>query len=113
MTTPIAAGELRSRITFQTIAQTKDSVGGMVNTPTSAGSYWAKVEPASGTEKMIGAQNRAIIDYKITTRYLGSVLTVTSGMRIVYQNEIYNIIGPPIDVNNEHHTTVMYVKKDA
>ncbi len=87
------AGELNKLVTIQSLTQSKDEEGGMVDTWTDfvgGVNIWAKIVNLSGSERdatKFGGQI-AVARTSITIRYLPGVLET---MRISYKNKYYAI----------------------
>lgn len=67
------AGDLRHRVTLDTLTETADSFGQPIQSWTSSGPYWAAIRPASGREVEIGKQLEAQVSHVITMRYVGEI----------------------------------------
>lgn len=83
-------GSMRERITIQQEgSQTADSGGGYTQSwATFASDIPAKVEPASGAERIIGQKLAPIVSHAVTIRYLDGV---TAGMRVAWGSKYLNI----------------------
>ena len=82
-------GEMRNRITVQTLSGGTDSAGGQATSYGSNVTVWAKVTNNSGSEGMFGDQVRSTNNYTFTIRYLSSV---TTKHRISYNSQFFDII---------------------
>lgn len=84
----LKAGELRHRITIQTLSATKDECGHPVGWDDVA-TVWAKVEDLSGREYFIAKQATATqVSTRITIRYRTDI---KPEMRIVDGSRIFDI----------------------
>lgn len=81
-------GDLRKRITIQSVAQVTDGMGGFTETWSTHATRWGKIEPATGSEIWFANQRQARTTHTITIRYLG---TVTAKMRVSYGGRIFHI----------------------
>lgn len=67
-------GTLRHRVTWQTLDQSAvDALNQPVDTWTSVGTFWARVEPLTGMELYNARQLKATTGYKITMRNVGAL----------------------------------------
>lgn len=62
---------------------------------------WGSVEPLSSRELLNGAQMQADITHKIRIRYRAD-LDLTADMRILLGDRVFNIMGPPRDIEERH-----------
>lgn len=82
--------QLNKRIAIQSLAQTKDAHGGMVDTWTDVAPVWAGIKNLSGNERRVtkeggqGAEART----EMTIRYRAGII---EKMRVLYGGKIYNI----------------------
>jgi SPP1 family predicted phage head-tail adaptor len=83
--TPI--GEMRKRITIQQADDTRTAAGETLDTPITVTQAWAKISPLSGREAWIAKEQQDTTSHKINMRYQPGI---TSKMRAVYQNRIFN-----------------------
>lgn len=87
-------GELRHRLLFQTITETKDSGGGTIETPVTLATVWGSVAPMTGRELTNAQMRNSEITHKIIIRYLSTVNAkgqVTFGTRVFQIFEVLNI----------------------
>ncbi len=84
------SNDLNRRITIESLTQTKDAQGGMVDTWTNFGSLWAKIVNLSGNEKRLtdNGGKAAEARTEFTIRYFASI---TAKHRIIYNGKRYNI----------------------
>jgi SPP1 family predicted phage head-tail adaptor len=81
-------GEMRNRITVQTLSGGTDSGGGQVTSYGSDVTVWAKVENLSGTQSSFGDQIQDRANYRFTIRFLSAI---TAKHRISYNSKTFNI----------------------
>jgi SPP1 family predicted phage head-tail adaptor len=92
----IKAGDLRRRITFQQMVESKNSVGEVIQTPEDYLTTYAKIEPvkplmAKGGQEYLDDQKvRPEITYAVTTRYRPDIST---DMFVKYGDRIFQIVG--------------------
>lgn len=90
MPTP-GAGKLNRKITLESLTQTRDVEGGLVDSWTTFATPWAKVSNLSGNERRVtdhgGKVGEARTEFVI--RYLPGV---TSKMRVSYDGKLYDIV---------------------
>lgn len=82
------AGRLRHRIAIQIRSSSQDSYGQPVETWTTQHIRWASIEPLQGREFFSADQVNSEVSVRIRMRYLAGI---TAGMRVLYDNEPYNI----------------------
>lgn len=93
----VETGDLNKRIVIESLTQTKDVYGGMVDSWATFATVWARVNNLSGNEKratLLGGQV-AEARTEFTIRYRAGILPT---MRISYDGKKYNIR----HVNNEY-----------
>lgn len=95
---PIAAGNLRRRITLQRRIPGQDAYGQGKEAWKDVAAVWADIEPVSGREIMLGQAVGAEVAHKIIIRYRGDV---TPAMRAIYRGRAYHITSV-IDVEARH-----------
>jgi SPP1 family predicted phage head-tail adaptor len=83
-------GELRKQIVIQAETPAADGAGGYALAWTTLGTVWANIDPLSGSEVFTAQHLEGHVTHRITMRYR-SDLTITSDMRAVYNNRIFNI----------------------
>lgn len=95
------SSELNRRISIETLSQTKDSSGGMVDAWTLLTPSWAKIRNLSGNERKLTSHGGQVQEAKteFTVRYDGRL---NSGVnRVVYDGKYYNI--KHVNDYNENH----------
>lgn len=92
---PVNIGELRHRITFQSLSLTGDGQGGSLTSWTNFKTVWAKLKPISGRERNFAQRIEDVYTHEITIRKLDGITTT---MRISFQNRIFQVKSiQPID----------------
>lgn len=71
------------------------------------GNIWASKDPLLGNEFFTGMTVDNKVEVKFNMRYIPGV---TSDMRIKHGNEIYEIIGPPINVKGLNRELLCYCR---
>lgn len=86
----LAAGTLDRRVTISQIVKTQ-SESGQVNTTWSAllSDIPARIVPTSGGQNFEADQRVSANVYTFQVRYMG--VLISAGMRLTYNNEVYNI----------------------
>lgn len=81
---------MRERVTIQQEGTQTADAGGGYTAPWSsfAADIPAKVEPASGAERILGQKLSPVVSHAVTIRYLDGV---TAGMRVSWGSRILNI----------------------
>lgn len=101
----IAAGELNKRITLQSLSQTQDSEGGMVDSWTDFATVWAKIINLSGFNKRSSAAAGGNIEAARTEFTIRYNAGVNKKMRIVYKGQNFNI--DHLNDFNEQHVKMI------
>jgi SPP1 family predicted phage head-tail adaptor len=96
----VRIGDLKKRITLQSVSETPDAMGGMTQTWSDVAEVWAAIWPASAREYMAAQSNVMSVSHRIRIRYRSDI---TSAWRIYYSDagKYYNIVGI-IDPNMRH-----------
>lgn len=84
------AGELRHRVDFQQKVVSQNALGAEVVTWQSQKRLWAKVWDVKADQSDVSDQQKNVVDTKIRVRYREDL---SSTMRVVYQGNIYEILG--------------------
>jgi SPP1 family predicted phage head-tail adaptor len=92
----LKAGELRERVALQQPTYASDAAGAVVPTFATAATVWAKVEPLSDAMTAQAMQAFGSISHRVTIRYYSGI---TSGWRILWGTRIFDIAGPPRNIN--------------
>lgn len=65
----IDAGQLRHRVTLQTLGRTRQAGGGYVEAPTTIATVWARVRALQGSERQRAMANGAANPFEVQIRY--------------------------------------------
>lgn len=82
------AGELRHRVTIQSLALTSDGMGGQTETWTDFLTAWASIEPIKGGEHYSAQQLADGITHRITMRYQAGI---AAKQRVKFGTRIFGI----------------------
>jgi SPP1 family predicted phage head-tail adaptor len=83
------AGELRQKLTIQTLTRTPDGYGGYTKAWNDFATTWAKIQPLRGDERYKAQQVMNTVSHKITLRYLDGI---KPQMRAISGSRIFNIL---------------------
>jgi SPP1 family predicted phage head-tail adaptor len=83
-------GELDRRIVIQTVTETQDGYGGLVEAWSTFAEVWARKMEQSSKEFFASAQENAEQLVVFRTRWLSGV---TTKMRVLYDGQLYDIEG--------------------
>lgn len=92
-------GKLRHKIDIQELASIPDGGGGKQEAWVTFLSAWASIDPLSGRELFAAMQIQSTASHKIKMRYRPGI---TAKHRIVFGTRIFNIIAPPMDIEERH-----------
>lgn len=81
-------GNLRERVTIQTLETSRDGFGGIVETWETMTTVWASVQNITGREVLAAQQTNAEISHRVTMRYLDNVVPT---MRLLWGTRILDI----------------------
>lgn len=84
------AGRLDRRIILETVTETRDEFGAVIEGWETWKSVWAQVIPMNAQERFLSDAKRSVRVNKFKIRYLNGLLNT---MRIRYEGLIYNITG--------------------
>lgn len=84
-------GDLRHRITFQTLSLVTDGQGGYTETWADLVTVWAFVKPMTMNERIFAQKLEPLITHKVVIRYRTDV---TSEMRFTYDSRTFQIKAP-------------------
>ncbi|MDF2510465.1 MAG: head-tail adaptor protein [Herbinix sp.] len=100
-------GELSSRISFLEKVPGQDDYGDPIDVWNLFKSAWAKKFDLIGTDFYAAQTSDTKIEVKFTCRYTKGI---TKYMRVQHGSDIYEIVGVPIDVDDEHAQLLIYCK---
>lgn len=92
-------GLLNKRISISGKSKTKSSYGGYVEDWVEIAMVWANIKPLRGRELFQAKQVQAEIETKITIRYRTGI---KSDMRVTYGDRTFQIVAPPINVDEKN-----------
>lgn len=101
-------GKLNKRISIIEQSTNQNSYGEVEDSWESILEVWANVKPLQGRELYLAKQTNAELTSKVTIRYTTSV---SPDNRIKYGNRIFEIISPPINVNEENRFLELLCKE--
>lgn len=84
------AGELRERVTIQRVTNTRDAIGGVIETWATLVTVYARVLPMSAGEQYRRQQIQAKADWKVTVRYNNEIRPAD---RLVWRTRTFQIKG--------------------
>ena len=96
------AGDLRNRVIIQNKSVTRDGYGAEVISWVTHATVWAAIEPLRGREWLETRMVQADVDTRIRIRYLS---TVTPSMRVLWGTRVFEIVSPPIHVQERRRET--------
>lgn len=82
------SGALRHRLTIQQVTETRDSLGGVMESWAQFAVVYGTIEPLSGRERFLAAQTQAEATYRSRIRWISGL---TAKMRISFNEKIYHI----------------------
>jgi SPP1 family predicted phage head-tail adaptor len=89
-------GGLRHKITIEKPVTAKNSLAAMTTTWVQFAQVWASIETLRGFDKTAAQANYPGANAKVVIRYISGLLPT---MRLVYNNQIYSILGAPNNVD--------------
>lgn len=101
------AGQLTEYISFQCAVATLDAYGEETKTWTTYADGWAKIETLTTAARLVLKQLVVDATHRLTTRYVGGVLTTD---RILWGERILDIVSV-IDSDQRHEMLVIECKE--
>ncbi len=89
MTSNVAIGELRQRVTLQALVLTPDGGGGFTESWSDLAEIWARIRPVSGVELVLGEQRQHRVTHEIAIRYR---LGVQPNQRLIHDGRVFSIL---------------------
>lgn len=83
-------GALNQRVQIQRVSNTRDDMGGMIQSWATIATVWAEVKPISAGEQFRRQQIQASASHKVTIRYRNDLLPSD---RIVWRNRTFQLKG--------------------
>ena len=106
------AGTLKHRVTIQTpTASQSTSTGEVTRTWATLTTVWARIEPVGskeGSSRAMAAMPEAT--HKVTIRYQQDA-TITAHCRVVYGARVLDIVGPPLNWDEDNRMLILYCKE--
>jgi len=99
--------DCRHKITFLKHVVGRDKYGEPIDTWEEYKTAWASKEPLLGNEFFSSLTTENKIETKFNMRYIDGI---TSDMRIRHGNEIYEIIGQPVNVKGLNRELLCYCR---
>lgn len=84
-------GDLRHRITLQTLALASDGQGGQTETWTNLVTVWAYVRPISANERLFAQKIEPLISHEVIIRHRTDLV---SQMRFIYDSRTFQVKAP-------------------
>lgn len=92
MVTPLSTGDLRERVTVQSVTESADTQGGRSRSTSTLATVWARVTVAApGTESQAGGQVVGSTTYVVTIRYSSTVSAVTTKHQVTWRGKTLNV----------------------
>lgn len=92
-------GELKRVISIQAKTKTPDGLGSWSETWAEYAETRAAIWPVSASEQVRNQQVENQITHKVRVRYQTGIIPE---MRVVYKSRVFEILGQPINVNEEN-----------
>lgn len=92
-------GKLNRRITFLSVQTVEDEMGQDRPEWKKYKTVWATVKPYKSSEHNFMSKLKPETTHRI---YIRHRTDITADMRILYRGHIYEISGPPVDLDGEH-----------
>ena len=100
-------GKLNKRAEFQTGTRTSNGSGGFTKTWNKTFVVWCRLIPKLGNESVTGRQQTHEVRYEIKIRYRTDI---KSSMRILINDEVYNVKSFVDLESNEKYLTISAIK---
>ena len=104
----INPGNLRHRVTFQSLTTADDGYGGTVETWGDTATVWASVEPLSGFERIQAMQVSPRLSHRVVMRYRADV---DAGDRLSYDGRVFDITAV-IDEDERHRELTLLCEEE-
>jgi len=99
----IRAGELRERVTVQTPAESRNTLGETVMSWEEFATVWASVEGTSVREALLFGQQDIAVTHRVVVRYLDGL---NGKMRLVWRGRVLEIISVLEHDNRSRHELI-------
>jgi SPP1 family predicted phage head-tail adaptor len=101
------AGPMRQRVTIENLIETADGYGQMIQSWTSAGTFWAKIQHLTGREAVNARQVKAETTHMVQLRYIGKLWPtgeIPPSSRMSFKGRYFNILWVPnVDERNREY----------
>ena len=87
----MGAGDRNRRLAFESLSETKDSAGGLVQAYTPDFTRWASLRAVTGNEKYISEQLVALVSHKIIVLRDSQTKTLTNKHRATMGGRVFDI----------------------
>ena len=99
--------DYRHKITFLKLTKTKDKYGDIIDTWSDFKTVWASKDPLLGNEFFSALTLENKVEIKFNMRY---VADITSAMRLQHGNDVFEIIGEPVNVKGLNRELLCYCR---
>ncbi|GIP38642.1 hypothetical protein J31TS4_19220 [Paenibacillus sp. J31TS4] len=101
-------GKLRHRISIERYEQDDDGAGGRTRTWKPVASVWANAVPLKGRELVEAQQTQSEFTMRFEIRPREDI---DSNMRIRFKNRVFQIVSPPINVEERDREMLLMCKE--
>lgn len=105
---PLAAGDLRHRVTIQSRIQARTPQGGFTYTWATVNTAWAKVSPSAGNEYYFSDEVRSKMTHSIIMRAQSAALT--PDMQLLFGTRIFNIVDVRLIDEIKHQLSIAAIE---
>lgn len=95
----VEIGKLNKRVTFLQLKMAEDEMGQDKSEWVKYVTVWATVKPYKSSEHNFMSKLKPEVTHRIYIRYRRDI---TADMRMLYNDHVYEISGPPIDMDEQH-----------
>jgi SPP1 family predicted phage head-tail adaptor len=85
----VRAGQIRHRVTIQTVTETQDTQGGVTRSWAEAVKRWARITPIAGGETVLAGRAQSTTRFEVQIRSYTSL--DTTDYRILFGTRVLNI----------------------
>lgn len=90
--------DLDQRITFQVVNQSRDAVGGVVESWADLYQVWAMRRDLKGKEAVEALQKVATAEVLFTIRASSQTRLLTAKNRLIHRGQVFEIVAPPVAI---------------
>lgn len=101
-------GELNKKIAFQKLETSQNSYGELTEQWVDVCTVWASIKPISAKEYYAAETVSSEVTHNVKIRYRQGL---SSDMRILYNIRIFEIISPPINLNEKNFELLFKCKE--